>query len=130
MWKGSCCCGAVQFEVTEKPSMLGTCHCSRCRKVGASHLAFVKAKAFTLTQGRESISVFKAEPPFQYDRCFCSKCGTSLGEVLSDSESFPISADCLDSELDLEVAFHEFVAEKPSWLKIGGTGKQFPGHPG
>ncbi|WP_028886822.1 GFA family protein [Teredinibacter turnerae] len=129
MITGSCCCGAVKFELTEKPSMLGMCHCSRCRKVGASSLAFVKAENFQITVGRDKISVFKAELPYKYDRCFCSACGTALGEVLSEMESFPINANCIDTEIEIENKFHEFVSEKPSWFKIGDSAKQFSEHP-
>ncbi len=42
MINGSCCCGAVKFELLTQPLMMGTCHCSRCRKVGASTIVFVK----------------------------------------------------------------------------------------
>ncbi len=129
MINGSCCCGAVQFELTEKPGMMGTCHCSRCRKVGASTLVFVKSESFQITKGREQIATYKAEPPYQYDRCFCSVCGSALGEVLSDSDSFPVAANCIDVDIDVENSFHEFVSEKPSWLKIGDSAKQFDEHP-
>ena len=129
MMRGSCCCGTVQFELTEKPTMLGMCHCSRCRKLGASALAFVSANSFQITSGRDQIGLYKAQPPYQYNRCFCAVCGTALGEVLSDLESFPINAHCLDGELDIAVKFHEFVSEKPCWLKIGDDAKQFDGHP-
>lgn len=129
MINGSCCCGTVKFELTEKPSMMGMCHCSRCRKVGASALAFVKSDAFKLTSGQDNITVYKAVPPYEYDRCFCSVCGTALGEVLSEMDSFPINAHCIDSEFEIENKFHEFVSEKPSWSKIGDSAKQFDKHP-
>ena len=129
MIKGSCCCGTVQFELTEKPSMMGMCHCSRCRKVGASSIAFVKSEKFEITAGRDKISAYKAEPPYKYDRCFCSACGTALGEVLSEMDSFPINAHCIDNEIEIVNKFHEFVSEKPSWFKIGDSAKQFNEHP-
>ncbi|MEH6347563.1 MAG: GFA family protein [Bermanella sp.] len=131
MIKGSCCCGIVRFELTEKPSMMGMCHCSRFRKIGASSLAFVKSEKFQIITGRENIVTYKAEPPYKYDRCFCSVCGTSLGEVLSEIGPFPINANCIDSEIEIEIenAFHEFVSEKPSWFKIGNIAKQFNEHP-
>ena len=129
MIKGSCCCGAVQFELTEKPSLLGMCHCSRCRKVGASALVFVKANTVHITQGRDSIATYKSTPPYQYDRSFCSVCGTALGEILSQADTFPLSANCLDDDVGLENAFHEFVSEKPSWFEIGDSAKQFDRHP-
>ena len=129
MIKGSCCCGIVRFELTEMPSMMGMCHCSRCRKVGTSALAFVKSDNFQITNGREEIATYKAEIPYKYDRCFCSACGTALGEVLSEMDSFPINAHCIDSQIEIENAFHEFVSEKPSWFKIGDNAKQFHEHP-
>jgi len=129
MINGSCCCGAVKFTLLEKPNMMGTCHCSRCRKVGASTIIFVEADTFKLTKGLEFITTYKAIPPYKYDRCFCSVCGTALGEILSTESSFPISANCLDDKIDLENSGHEFVSEKPAWLHIGDSAKQNQGHP-
>ena len=129
MLKGSCCCNTVKFELSEPPSMMGMCHCSRCRKVGASSLVFVKAEALTITSGKGEITEYKAQAPYKYNRCFCSRCGTSLGEILSSDEVFPISAHCIDDELKIENQFHEFVIEKPKWSIIGDNAKQFMGHP-
>ena len=129
MIKGSCCCEAVQFEITQAPTLMGTCHCTRCRKVGASTFVFVKAEAFKITQGRDRIATYAAVAPYKYDRCFCSLCGTALGEILSKNDSFPVPASCIDGDLKLENTFHEFVSEKPSWLKIGDNAKQFEEHP-
>lgn len=129
MIKGSCCCEAVQFELTEVPSMMGTCHCSRCRKVGVSTFVFVKSEAFQITKGRDQVSTYKAQAPYKYDRCFCSACGSALGEVLSTDASFPLAANCIDADIIIENKFHEFVSEKPCWLTIGDTAKQFDEHP-
>jgi len=129
MINGSCCCGAVKFELTETPNMMGTCHCSRCRKVGASTLVFVNSETFQITEGREKISTYKAEAPYKYNRCFCSICGSALGEVFSGEESFPVSANCIDDDIEIENKFHEFVSEKPHWSHIGDTSKQFDEHP-
>lgn len=109
--------------------MLGTCHCSRCRKVGASALVFVKADSFKITHGEDQIATYKAVAPYKYDRCFCSQCGTALGEVFSKETSFPLNAHCLDEPLPLQNQFHEFVKEKPDWLCIGDNAKQFDEHP-
>ena len=129
MIKGSCCCGAVQFELKAQPSMLGTCHCSRCRKAGASAIAFVKKADLNWVQGKDKVSLYQPGAPYKYGRCFCSVCGSSLGEILSDDESFPIAANALDGDLEIENQFHEFVAEKPNWYRICDDAKQFEGHP-
>jgi hypothetical protein len=129
MIHGSCCCGAVQFQLTKAPDFMGMCHCSRCRKTGASSMVFVKSEHFKLISGREHIAVYKAVPPYKYDRNFCAICGTALGEVLSEIDSFPINAHCLDSDIEIKNSFHEFVSEKPNWLTIGDDAKQFDQHP-
>lgn len=108
---------------------MGTCHCSRCRKVGASTIAFIRKEDLTWVAGRDNIQVFAPAAPYKYARCFCKTCGTSLGEILSDADSFPIAANTLDTPIELKIKFHEFVAEKPTWLVIGDDAKQFEGHP-
>ncbi|WP_250207682.1 GFA family protein [Curvibacter sp. CHRR-16] len=129
MLQGSCCCGTVKFKLTSPPTMMGTCHCTRCRKSGASTFVFVKRDAFELLSGAESITTYKPEAPYKYNRCFCSKCGSSLGEVTSTNESFPVAANCFDNEIQLKNLFHEFVKEKPSWYEISDDAKQFMEHP-
>ncbi len=118
MLNGSCYCGAVKFRLLKQPSMMGTCHCSRCRKAGASTIIFVKKEELEWVQGRGQVMRYEPELPYKYGRCFCKVCGTSLGEILSEEDSFPIAANALDSEIELKNQFHEFVAEKPSWYEI------------
>ena len=129
MLRGSCCCGAVKFTLSAPPTMMGTCHCTRCRKVGTSTLVFVKSDSLEITEGADVITTYHPVAPYKYDRCFCSRCGTSLGEVTSASESFPVAANCFDDELAMTNAFHEFVKEKPSWANICDEGKRFSEHP-
>jgi hypothetical protein len=127
--RGSCCCGAVKFELLEPPVMMGTCHCSRCRKVGASTFVIVKRESVHWIQGAEAITRLDPEPPFAYARTFCRVCGTSLGELGSEQNSFPIAAHCLDDDPRVRNRFHEFVSEKPAWYEISDGAKQFPHHP-
>ena len=118
MVQGSCCCGAVRYTLETAPTTLGMCHCSRCRKVGASAIFFTKRENLTITAGRDAIAVYKPEPPHKYERSFCKLCGTPLGEILSDLDSFPINANTLDEPVPMTVSFHEWTGEKPAWLEI------------
>ena len=129
MFDGSCCCGAVRFSIAKPPKMVGACHCSRCRKLGATPFAMVEADGFDLLAGREQIVEFEPEPPFKYRRCFCGRCGTSLGEMLSSDKLFPIPVNCFDQDLGVPIRFHEHVASKPSWTVIPEGVKQFAGDP-
>jgi hypothetical protein len=128
---GSCCCGAIRFELLAEPSMMATCHCTRCRKVGASTFVFVRKEDLRWIRGRDHVQLFEPASPYKYGRCFCKTCGTSLGEILSEADSFPIAASALDSGLGLNLKnrFHEFVAEKPSWYEICDDARQYDGHP-
>lgn len=129
MFNGSCCCGSVRFSISAKPKIVGACYCSRCRKVGATPFALVEADTFTLESGRESVVEYLPEPSFKYTRCFCGKCGTSLGEITATEGMFPVSLNCFDQDLDVEIGFHEHVATKPSWCSIPDGAKQFEGNP-
>ena len=126
---GSCCCGSVRFELTAAPTMMATCHCSRCRKVGAGTFVFVKREDFRWVAGQHEVRRYLPNPPYQYARAFCGRCGTALGEAGSDADSFPIAADTLDADPGIRVRFHEFVAEMPAWVVICDDAKQFAGHP-
>ena len=129
MIQGSCCCGEVRFSISEKPKFMATCHCSRCRKLGTSTFAMVNAKGFDFISGRERVVEYRPDPPFKYRRCFCGECGTSLGEILSEDEMFPVPVNCFDQDLGLEVRFHEHVASKPGWYDIPPGSKQFEHDP-
>jgi len=129
MIEGSCCCGAVKFELLAEPSMVGTCHCSRCRKVGASTIAFVKKNDLKWVRGKEYIQLFEPTSPYIYGRDFCKICGSSLGEILSTEDSFPIAVNAFDGGLNLRNQSHEFVSEKPSWYEICDDAPQNNGHP-
>jgi len=129
MLRGSCCCGAVKFTLSSPPTMMGTCHCSRCRKVGASAIVFVERDAFELVSGADAIATYTPEAPYKFKRCFCSRCGTSLGEVTSRNESFPIPANCFDDDLGIANRFHVFVKEKPDWYTLCDDAPQFAKFP-
>jgi len=129
MIRGSCCCGGIRFELLAPPQMMGTCHCTRCRKVGASTFVIVERSSFQWLQGRELVASYVPEPPFKYTRCFCSRCGTALGEVASDAATFPVAAHCLDDDPQVRNRFHEFMREKPAWYSICDDAKQFDAHP-
>ncbi len=129
MIPGSCCCGAVEFSLAAQPSMMATCHCSRCRKSGASTIVFVKKDDLKWVKGRENVALYQPKAPYKYGRCFCMICGTSLGEILSEDDSFPISAHALDGKLTARNSLHEFVGEKPDWVEICDSAPQSSGHP-
>nr|WP_301335746.1 GFA family protein [Bdellovibrio bacteriovorus] len=96
---------------------MGTCYCSRCRKAGASLMVFVQSEDIKWIQGKELVASYRPEPPFTYVRNFCSRCGTSLGEILSQEKSFPLAANCLDDDPGVRNTFYEHMESKPAWYE-------------
>lgn len=116
--KGSCMCGAVRFTIASAPKMMGTWHCSRCRKLGTSTIVFVERDQFRLESGEDCIETVMPAPPFTYHRSFCRKCGTSLGEPLSPDASLPINAHCLVDDPGVRNSFQEHEADRPIWAQV------------
>ncbi|WP_168072684.1 GFA family protein [Caulobacter sp. SSI4214] len=112
--KGSCCCGSVRFELFEPPALIGTCHCSRCRKAGSSTYVFVRAEAFSWTAGRDLVTRYHPRPPFRFVRAFCRRCGSALGDP-GNGRVFAIAANCLDDDPGIRTGFHEYTPDKPPW---------------
>jgi hypothetical protein len=126
---GGCLCGAIRFEITGKPLWMTLCHCSRCRKAGAGVTVTVRARDFRWLSGRELVATYVPEPPFNIERCFCSRCGTPLGEPGKNDRGFPIAANTLDGDPGVRLALHEHVSHKPPWYEIPDDGlPRFPGH--
>ena len=79
---GSCFCGAVGFEVTGTPNVMGYCHCTDCAHwAGAPINAFSlwPPQSVTVRQGADLIGTYAKTPGSQ--RKFCTKCG---GHIFTD----------------------------------------------
>jgi len=71
--KGSCLCGAVNYEVTGEPTRFYHCHCSRCRKVtGTGHASnlFLQPAALTWRSGADQVHTFKVPEAKRFTRTY------------------------------------------------------------
>jgi hypothetical protein len=79
--RGSCLCGAVQFEVTGEPFTMTYCHCESCRRwVGApvhGGCLFHSEKVRVL-KGADDLALFKRTEDSGSHRKFCRSCGSAL----------------------------------------------------
>src|SRR3954464_10990189 len=79
MYKGSCLCKSVTYEISGEIGEFGYCHCKTCRKAsGSAHAANapVDRASFQLLQGKSLIREFQSSPG--KFRAFCSNCGSPL----------------------------------------------------
>ena len=119
-YRGSCHCGAVQFEA-ELDLAAGTtrCNCGFCRKA-RFWMSFAKAADFRMLKGEEALSDYQYTPtkttntpngkaePFLH-LTFCKHCGvrpfTKGGEMARfGGKFFALNVACLDDATDAELA--------------------------
>ena len=97
MIQGSCCCGEVRFSISRTPRVRCGVPLLEMPEARSDALRHDRGRASSSLSGRERIVEFLPEPPFKYRRCFCGKCGTSLGEMLSTDKLFPGAGELLRS---------------------------------
>ncbi len=74
---GGCQCGAVRFELAQRPAEYGACHCNMCRKIGGGvALSFmVPGDGLTWT-AQDTLKTYTSSQ--WAERGFCTTCGSSL----------------------------------------------------
>lgn len=96
IYRGSCHCGAVRFEV-EAPERLVCldCNCSMCSKAGFLHL-IVPASKFRLVAGGEHLQTYTFNTGVAQHK-FCRKCGIKPFYIpRSNPDGFDVNVRCLD----------------------------------
>jgi len=124
MIRGSCLCGAVQFQFARATGPFELCHCSRCRKASGSAFAAalgVLRKDFELLEGSDLIASYEApilrNPP-AYRVCFCRRCGSPVPDPFGASLFMEVPAGLLDDDPQLQPDKHIFVELNPRWFPI------------
>ncbi len=128
MKHGSCLCQKVQFEYSGDVMGLGSCHCSKCRKVsgtGSNVVLIAPAENFSWLQGEIYIKSYKM--PGGWQSTFCSECGSPLPHTNNESISMWVPAGLLDDDPELSILAHTQVSSKAKWDVIKDDVLQFEG---
>jgi hypothetical protein len=119
MYKGSCLCGAIQYEVRGEIGVGYFCHCGRCRKATGSAFAssaLVVAKDFVITAGRDALKNFSHHG---VHRVFCANCGSPIISRRDIApEAVRVRLGSLDSPLGRGPQGHIYVDSKADWFEI------------
>ena len=98
IYKGSCHCGNVAFEV-EAPEVIEAdyCNCSVCTKSDFVHL-IVPLSKFTLVAGAGSLSTYTFNTAMA-KHTFCTTCGIKpFYTPRSNPDGIDINVNCLDTK--------------------------------
>jgi ADP-ribosyl-[dinitrogen reductase] hydrolase len=115
--KGSCLCGAVEYEIDSIDMPITHCHCQTCRKAHAAPFAStagVLRENFRWLNGTEKLSAFESSQGKL--RHFCSVCGSHL---MAERENFPhviVRVATLDEDPHITAQQHIWTAHDVPWL--------------
>lgn len=109
--KGSCLCGAVEFEAELSECGVHVCHCRKCRKWAGGPSLSIRCESWNITN-ESSITWFDSSEHAQ--RGFCQICGSHLFFRTKDGVYLGVTAALDDSE-GLFIDEHIFVDAKPHY---------------
>ncbi len=118
MITGSCLCGRFAFEVDGPFQLMGSCHCTYCRKLhGAAYATFVAAPAagFRWRSGKGEQSYYESSPGVR--RAFCQDCGSRV-PAPAEGDTLLLQAGLLDGDPGVRPQFHIFTRSKAPWFEI------------
>lgn len=118
MLAGGCHCGAVRYEMLEKPERHSLCHCTDCRRsAGAPAVAWaiLPEDRLRVTKGTPRVRASSDHAR----RHFCGDCGTGL--FYASAAIFPGMIDVQSATLDDPDAIpgpseHIQTAERIGWM--------------
>jgi len=127
MYKGSCLCGNIRYEIHSELSEFGYCHCTSCRKAsGSAHgaNAGLERADFALSDPSGFLREYESSPG-KY-RTFCANCGSPIYAYLTKTpDLIRIRLGTLDTPFSKHAVAHTFVADKAPWDEIEGNLPQF-----
>lgn len=117
MIKGSCLCGAIAYELSERPEIMNLCHCAMCRKMSGSSygtFAHIEIEKFRWIHGEENVQRYQSSP--DHIRSFCKHCGSNVPN--EDDDEMCIPAGTLDDDPGITPRLQIFEDHKAPWQVI------------
>ncbi len=129
-FKGGCFCGAVRYEMLDKPMIVHCCHCTECQNQTGSAFAInaiIEINRLRKLKGRLERVVMSPKNDSPHDIYRCRKCKVA---VWSDYGRRPwrvfVRVGTLDRPKSLKPDVHIFVRSKQPWVKLPKNVPAFP----
>ena len=125
--RGSCLCGAVQYEIDGIDSPVRHCHCVTCRKAQAAAFASTAGIArehFRWIAGEDNLIAYESSPG--KFRRFCATCGTHILAEYPERRYVMLSVATLDDDPGVRPVEHIWISESAPWLKDPNTVTRHP----
>ncbi|ARU55858.1 S-(hydroxymethyl)glutathione synthase superfamily protein [Oleiphilus messinensis] len=125
--KGSCLCGAIQYEVNQFSGNIYQCHCKLCRVQGGSSSnsgAIVPLNDLVWIKGQPKTWVKDTG----FTSSFCDNCGAPVPNRLRGLEYFWVPVGCLDGD-SFKVVANIYLDSKASWSTVSSDGDCYEQRP-
>jgi len=118
MYKGSCLCGAVRYEIRGPIDRTSLCWCTMCQKqhgAACGPYANVATSDLHVTAGADAITHYASSPGV--DRAFCKVCGSNLTWQMDGyRERIGVTLGTFDTPYEGKVTHDLHIDSKPGWL--------------
>jgi hypothetical protein len=128
--KGSCLCGAVEYEVAGLAGPIVHCHCHSCQKAHAaafSSTARANRADFRWLRGESWVAAYPSSPGKL--RHFCKRCGSQLIAEWVDQPQVIVRVATLDEDPGIRPEAHIWLASQLPWLSDTAETNSFPEFP-
>lgn len=119
--KGSCLCGAVEYEIDSIDTPILHCHCQTCQKAHAAPFATtagVMREHFRWLNGEDKLSSFESSPGKL--RHFCSVCGTHVVAERVNQPNVIVRVATLNEDPKTTPQMHIWASHDATWLEYEG----------
>jgi hypothetical protein len=119
--KGSCLCGAVEYEIDSIDMPIAHCHCRTCQKAHAAPFAStagIMREHFRWLKGEDKLSSFESSPGKL--RYFCSVCGSHLVAKRVNQPHVIVRVATLDEDPCIAQQMHIWTSHDVPWLAHEG----------
>lgn len=126
--KGSCLCGAIEYEIDQLDTSITHCHCRTCRKSNAAayvSTAGVQRVHFRWIKGGSKLAAFESSPGKL--RHFCSVCGSHLVAERPAMPMVMVRVATLDDDPRTTPANHIWCSHDVPWLMDDDEVVYYPG---
>jgi hypothetical protein len=114
-WTGGCQCGAVRYELLQRPHNPHICHCRMCQKqFGNFFAALCSVPKGKLRMTRGTMANFRSSEKVQ--RGFCRDCGTPLTYEPLERNSISVSIGSLDNHSAMPPEIQYGIESREPWF--------------
>ena len=117
VFRGSCLCGQIKFEIEGAFDSFFLCHCKFCQKdTGSAHAAnlFSTKARLVWLRGEDYVTTYNL-PATRHVKAFCQTCGSVMPTVQMGGKLLVVPAGCLDSTVSLSPTAHIFYSSRATW---------------